>query len=463
MPLRVLMGRLCPFVLACGVGAFALAATWFLCDDAYIAFRYVGNAYDGHGLVWNEAPWRPVEGYSSFLWAVLLLVVWQGTGIAPPESANVLAAACGLVSLGLVARRLHVLPLSEKLVPHRPVLATLALVTVASSHSWITWQSSGLDAALFGMLAIGWTLAATAPRDGGGGPSLTKMAGWAAVAQLARPDGALLILATLGLALFTVLRERTGARLRATLLAMWPFVFVAAHLAWRRSFYGEWVPNTYFAKVVEPWPESGLRYLACFVFEHGIWLWLPPALVWALRPGGSGGRWRTMPAHAPAVVAVATWFAYVGYYTLRVGGDHFGYRPFMHLLPLACVALLVFARDLGRGPRTTIAALVGFGVAGNSFGWWYEAQLRGREASSRSPTNCRRCCGPCGGGTTGSRRGCGCTSSGSAARSTNRCATSWRAASRRARRRSSTGRKGGAASSGSAPPASRRGACRNAT
>ena len=45
---------------------------YFLTDDAYITFRYVSNSLAGRGLVWNPAPFRPVEGYTSFLWAIVL-------------------------------------------------------------------------------------------------------------------------------------------------------------------------------------------------------------------------------------------------------------------------------------------------------------------------------------------------------------------------------------------------------
>ena len=61
---------------------------WFLTDDAFIAFRYVSNSILGHGWVWNPAPFQPVEGYTSFLWVVLLDGVWRATGVEPPDSAN---------------------------------------------------------------------------------------------------------------------------------------------------------------------------------------------------------------------------------------------------------------------------------------------------------------------------------------------------------------------------------------
>ena len=95
-----------PFVAALVLLLVGVRATWFLCDDAFIAFRYIGNAHGGHGFVWNRAPFLPVEGYTSFLWVFLLYAVWGLTGIAPPQSANVLAVSCAALSLLLVARRL---------------------------------------------------------------------------------------------------------------------------------------------------------------------------------------------------------------------------------------------------------------------------------------------------------------------------------------------------------------------
>ena len=46
-----------PALLLAWLGAWQLS---FLCDDAFITFRYVSNAHEGQGLVWNPAPFAPV-------------------------------------------------------------------------------------------------------------------------------------------------------------------------------------------------------------------------------------------------------------------------------------------------------------------------------------------------------------------------------------------------------------------
>ena len=53
-----------------GLLAWLSHVAWFLCDDAFISFRYARNLLEGHGLVFN--PGEYVEGYSNFLWTLEL-------------------------------------------------------------------------------------------------------------------------------------------------------------------------------------------------------------------------------------------------------------------------------------------------------------------------------------------------------------------------------------------------------
>src|SRR5260221_640790 len=60
-------------------GAFRLA---WLCDDAYISFRYADNLVHGLGLVFNAG--ERVEGYSNFLWTLgIALGIRLGVGPEP--------------------------------------------------------------------------------------------------------------------------------------------------------------------------------------------------------------------------------------------------------------------------------------------------------------------------------------------------------------------------------------------
>ena len=65
-----------------GLLAWLSHVAWFLCDDAFISFRYARNLLEGHGLVFN--PGEYVEGYSNFLWTLELALLWALFDL-PPE------------------------------------------------------------------------------------------------------------------------------------------------------------------------------------------------------------------------------------------------------------------------------------------------------------------------------------------------------------------------------------------
>ena len=73
------------------------ARAWeFLCDDAFISFRYAENWVAGRGLVFNAG--EQVEGYTNFSWTMLCALGMQlgiEPALAPPGSAQFSAAATG--------------------------------------------------------------------------------------------------------------------------------------------------------------------------------------------------------------------------------------------------------------------------------------------------------------------------------------------------------------------------------
>ena len=71
---------------------------WFVCDDAYISFRFAKNAAQGHGLRYNLGDHVPVEGYSNFLWTVIASGV-ERVGLDPSVSMPALSAATVAVSM----------------------------------------------------------------------------------------------------------------------------------------------------------------------------------------------------------------------------------------------------------------------------------------------------------------------------------------------------------------------------
>jgi tetratricopeptide (TPR) repeat protein len=71
----------------------------FTQDDAYISYRYVKNFLNGHGLVFN--PGERVEGYTNFLW-IILLSLFAKLGLDMIIASKILGVASGCVTLFLL-------------------------------------------------------------------------------------------------------------------------------------------------------------------------------------------------------------------------------------------------------------------------------------------------------------------------------------------------------------------------
>ncbi len=309
----------------------ALVVGWwqlgFLCDDAFIAFRYVSNSQLGHGYTWNAPPFEPVEGYSSFLWVVLLDWIWTLTGIQPPDSAQPLGLVFGVVQLACVVAitdQLTLPTLSERRPWVKNAVLAVVLLGTLTNRTFLAWTSSGLETSMFDAFVLCWLVAGLRNR-----PFALCLA--AALLELSRPDGLLFCAATVPIVLMM--------RPRRTILALSPLAIPVLHEAWRIATYGALLPNTYYAKVADPWPLMGLAYLGTFLLEYGWWLLLP-LFVW--------GSWRVFrewrlvgdPAWPGLWVRVGlggTLLFQVAYYTLRIGGDHFEYRVYAWTVPLVWI------------------------------------------------------------------------------------------------------------------------------
>ncbi len=319
------------------------AVSWFLCDDAYIGFRYVRNLVEGHGLVFN--PGEYVEGYTNFLWLLELAAIWALTGIPPEHAAPFLSVACTVGTLAAMLWWVYRMPS----LPHRGLVGWMALGLVCSSATVAVWTSAGgLATRQFTFLLVVALviLSVHGARRWGLLTASLSLAG----AELTRPEGLLLGACCLGG--FAVCRMASGQRPRLdwrnlAVMGM-PFALVVAgHYLWRYSYYGEWLPNTYYAKYVEPWYDLGFRYLMQAGIDTGLYLLVPLALIAAIV------RWKWCQDGTYAVILLM-----IGVhmnYLARVGGDHFEYRPLDFYWPLLAVAASEGILHLG----TRIATWVG--------------------------------------------------------------------------------------------------------
>lgn len=327
-------------------------------DDSYISFRYARNLVRGHGLVFNVD--ERVEGYTNFLWTVAVAGGMAG-GLDPEPATEILAATAALGTIVLLAwlsRRVIIGPLAE---PSR-LLPPLLFAAIGSQARHVI---SGLETLLFVFLVLaGFASLYQGHRrfpperesDCGAAPMSDRVALATGLlfglAALTRPEGLLYA----GIAVLWAAWEGSRRasettlfrRLRpAVLVSGGVLLLVVPHLAWRWSFYGYPLPNTFYAKVAGSLSERlerGWQTLYRGLEDWAIWPILALAVL-AIPATRTSRFW--LWSYLISVTTVASF--------LLVGGDFvhsFGPRLLMPALPFV---LLLSAEGL----RRTIAALPG--------------------------------------------------------------------------------------------------------
>ncbi|MGB9625718.1 MAG: hypothetical protein ACPMAQ_12750 [Phycisphaerae bacterium] len=323
-------------VLAAAAVGFVFWRAW-VCDDAFITFRYVANCLAGYGPVFNVG--ERVQGFTHPLWFGLLLA----GGLVFDVYAFAVAAGLALTAAAVLALAWLV---------HGRNQATLVLIAAVglllASRSFVEFQTSGLETSLTNLLVL--LLFAVVLRDARAAPATVSagLTAWlCSLLLLTRPDH--LVICGPVLAWTCVQVVRRPARLRGFATAWVPLI---AWYGFAAVYYGTPLPNTAYAKVALPLPvaaASGGRY----VWDYAQHEPLHAAAVACALLGGTVWSVRRVVGRRPGAPAVlclmiGLWLDLV--YVIGVGGDFMRGR---FLLPLLVGATAIGAWCLTEviGPR----------------------------------------------------------------------------------------------------------------
>jgi arabinofuranosyltransferase len=324
----------------------------FVQDDAYIVFRYAEHLARGEGLVWNAG--ERVEGYSSFLYTVLLGVT-RRVGLAPIATSHAvgLAAFLGSLLATFYAARLTFASAAAGL---------LVMTLLGVNYTFSIFATGGLETSLHAFLVCaGLALVAHGQTRGWSAPCPWLMSILIGLLMLTRPDSAIPCAVFAGVALWR-LRATDGWRPYAQLLAP-ATVILALWLTWKLVYYGELLPNTYHVKVASSTSlRYGLRYL--YLFFASYWLFPVAVLTVVLLPRLLRERRDALVA---ALLFTALWIPYVA----RVGGDFMEFRFMVPLLPALMLLIVATVRTVSTTPmvRAGLVAIVLAGSANHAVGY----------------------------------------------------------------------------------------------
>jgi len=344
----------------------AVQAAWplpFFSDDSFISLRYADRLLDGHGLTWtHDAAGIPerVEGYSNLLW-VLLTAGLGALGVELVLAARILGGLCTALALWWLAGALR---------PHNARTAANAAVApmlVASTQPVMIWTLAGLEGPLLmALLALGFRGLvrrygdSRKPRDFAKAALLVAGLPFA-LACWTRPDAPLwALMAGAGIALMSRQGGGGAALRRAFWFGLPALLAVAIQMAFRLSYYGDYVPNT--AHVKAEFDPASIEPGFGFVQDA---MAAMPGLAIAAAAGTvvMALHKKTRSFTLVLLLPVLAWLSYL----TVIGGDHFPGLRLLHgvLVPLALLAALA-ANALGN-PHLRLITAIGLLLGG---GWW---------------------------------------------------------------------------------------------
>jgi len=197
-------------------------------DDAFVTFRYAENFANGYGLVFNVGD-KPVEGYSNFLWLLILTVTYK-IGLPTYFTAKVI----GVISFYLSA--LFWFKYFNRAYDYLWLTGPFMLVLPYTSF----WAVSGLELGLYTLILTGLSIA------------LFRNSNWTLLffplLVLVRPEGFLIgavILVVWYITTIRVKREGVFRYIFNVVILLVTFVFL---VFFRMQTFGYPMPNTFYAK-----------------------------------------------------------------------------------------------------------------------------------------------------------------------------------------------------------------------
>lgn len=336
-------------VALAGLGvAFAASQYYYwpqIGDDSFIFFRYAENLAAGHGLSWNIGG-SPVEGFSSPLW-VLLLAAARALGFDTVATAKALGIGMGLGAMlagGLVAFSIG----------RNKVAAAVGAAALLLLKPLQYWAPSGMETGLYAFLLVLAVLTLTRGPSWLGGLAL-------GLVGIARPEGPAVVV--VALAILWRLEPGRGRRPFSTTAAI-SLGIVAAYSAFRGVYFGDFLPNTYYAKTGG---TLALRLMNGWAYVAPVWPFWGSVVIVFMLLAASGRLARDGRLAAALSILIATLIAGIA---LLGGGDWmWNYRLLVPVLVLLVAAAAGMAGALlERAPGSlvisAVVAFVVFGVPG---------------------------------------------------------------------------------------------------
>ncbi len=239
---KIGLAEKCLIVLSLLLGLTHFLSFGFcLQDDTYIGLRYSRNFANGSGLVYNQG--ERVEGYTNFSWIMLSSIPFV-LNINPIIFIRFLSAISALYAIYMVG------VLARILANGRPWSAFIASFLFASIPFTMAEAAMGLETLFYTAIVLSALVRYLKENE-----DVSKKGYYSglilALCSLTRPETIAIVLFLVFIDIFQLRKSNCSRSKKQQILSRWLAysVPVLSHLTFRSLYYGDIVPNTFYAKV----------------------------------------------------------------------------------------------------------------------------------------------------------------------------------------------------------------------
>jgi arabinofuranosyltransferase len=310
----------------------------FLQDDLFTSFRYIKNFINGNGLVYNTGEY--VEGYTNFLWVMLLtLPAILNFDIVPLSQILSISFAVALFPVSLLISEQIKVEKEKSIIP--TLFNCIPLFLLALTGGVQYWSVSGMETSLFSFLILLSTLSFIK------GINKTQTDNsfvyFLVMASFTRPEGLVFFIIFMTYYIFNSLKKKgyniklllSEKRDISTKLIIY-LIPVTIYLIFRIIYYGYPFPNTYYAKTSYElyYIERGLIYYWESLSQnmlYGIMIVIP--IIWLVFD-------------KKKLAGIFLLYLFLSYSSIIIilGGDVLPFNRF--LIPILPIIYILFSKSL---------------------------------------------------------------------------------------------------------------------
>ena len=340
------------------IGVSCLAWAYrFIQDDAFISFRYAFNLVHGHGLTWN--PGERIQGYTNLLWT-LLMAIPLTMNYDPTVFSQIIGIFFTVGTLWATYKVACIIFRSH-------FLAVFTILMLGTNYTFIAYATGGLETQMqtfFIVTGIFLGLSILVHDDAKYRVYCALLSFVFSLAILTRLDSMIAFLVLFPFLFWQIFARPYSSLNRkmveSALLVLPATVILGSWLIWNYSYYGDILPNTYYAKAT---------LYSINIFKQGVLYIREFLLSYLLMPFVFIAMFNLKDFFLKSKLCIITAIIILwNIYLIRVGGDFMEFRFLVPVLPFIFIIItFLLSTIINKKVRIALFIMILFGSFSHAY------------------------------------------------------------------------------------------------